>query len=290
MKISIVTLTYKNWRYLNTAIESVSNQLINNSMSVEYIIVDDGTEDFDYDLINKILREKCPFDFKIVQNQTNVGTVKSFNNAIQHCSGDIIIPLSADDQFYSHDVVSNIAEKFSDPNVEILTTLRVPVMNGKELASRPLPHERQLFKNSKKLLNYLITHGNFISGAATTYRKSTLERLDYFDERYRLLEDYPFYVKALTNHIEIYFMPIKGIKYGMDGISAPGKMNPQLRNDYKKFYKFVLESYPLSLFWKRKILYAKMFSRAEKTNVRNIVKYPEQFLITTYQKITRSIK
>ena len=46
-KISIITLTYKNWRLLDRAIDSVKLQIIENKYEVEYFIVDDGTEDFD---------------------------------------------------------------------------------------------------------------------------------------------------------------------------------------------------------------------------------------------------
>jgi len=290
MKISIITLTYKNWRCLETAINSVSQQTVSDEMDIEYLIVDDGTADFDRNVVNELLVDKCPFDFKIIQNPTNLGTVRSFNNAIKNSSGDIIIPLSADDEFYSSDVISKIAEKFLDPNVQILTTLRVPVVDNKECESYPLPHERQLFGDSKKLLEHLITYGNFISGASTTYRKKTLVKLNYFDEKYRLLEDFPFYIKALTNGVNISFMPIKGIKYGTDGISAPGKMNVLLRNDYKELYEYILSSYDLNYFWKRHIFYSRMLSKGEKLKLKNLVKYPEQFLITTYQKAMRVIK
>lgn len=290
MKVSIVTLTYKNWRELGFAIESVSTQLIDKEFDVEYLIVDDGTDDFDAVYVHDLLKEKCPFRFQIIQNPGNMGTVKSFNNAIKQAGGDIIIPLSADDVFYNSDIVNLIAKRFTDPTTSILTTIRVPVINGHELSSHPSPKQIALFKDQYKLLNHLLTRGNFISGAATTYRKCVLEKLNYFDEDYRLLEDFPFYVKALANSVRIDILPVKSIKYGMDGISAIGKMNPLLRADFIKLYKYIISTYPMSGFWKRKLYYSRILSREERVSIGNVLQYPEQFILSVYQKVMRIIK
>ncbi|KGA34629.1 glycosyltransferase [Pectobacterium odoriferum] len=281
-KISIITLTYNNWCELLPAIESVSQQKISDNIEVEYLIVDDGTKDFDYQYIYSLLEEKCPFPFKILQNKINIGTVCSFNNAIKNSNGDIIIPLSADDRFFDDNVVNMIVDKFQDSSVSLCTTRRLPVADGKEYSSLPRENEIKLFDNQDLLLEYILKHGNFISGSCTYYRKSLLEELSYFDESYRLLEDYPFYVKVLLHDITIDFLDVISIKYSLKGVSALGKRNPLLTQDLRKLYLYIISLGHLGFFWKRKIYFTKVLSFHEKMSLKNIINYPEQFVLLSF--------
>lgn len=290
MKLTIVTLTYKNWRDLEIAINSVSSQIIDKKYSVEYFIVDDGTPDFDYQYVLELLVSRCPFDYKIIQNEKNKGTVKSFNYAIKQAMGDIIIPLSADDLFYDKDVVNSIANRFEDPDVRILTTMRMPIIKGRELPCIPNKYEIGLFQNQEKLKHHTLAKGNFISGAATSYRKQTLVELNYFDESFRLLEDYPFYVKALLNNIRIDILEIISIKYGMEGVTAIGTVNPILRADFIKLYRFIIATGEVNAFWRRSLYYSKVLSKQERLSLRAILLYPEQFIISSCKRVARLFK
>lgn len=290
MKLSIITLTYKNWRELDIAISSVSTQIVNDKYTVEYLVVDDGTPDFDYQHASSLLARDCPYEYRIIQNKNNKGTVKSFNDAIKSANGDIIIPLSADDSFYSVDVVNSIANTFVNPEVNIVTTLRKPVVKDKDLPCLPDKKNIRLFEDQEKLKHHILTRGNFISGAATSYRKQKLEELGYFDEQYRLLEDYPFYVKALLNNVKIDFLEIISIKYGMEGVTEIGAMNPILRADFNKLYFDIISNADISTFWRRNIYYSKILTKAEKLKAKNLLLYPEQFIAYLFQKVTRKFK
>ncbi|MBN3063861.1 glycosyltransferase [Pectobacterium quasiaquaticum] len=289
-KISIITLTYNNWCDLSLAIESVSQQKISSNIDIEYLIVDDGTKNFDYQYIYSLLKEKCPFHFRILQNENNIGTVRSFNNAIKNSNGEIIIPLSADDRFFDNNVVNMIAEKFQDPGVSLFTTRRLPVADGKVYSSLPRRDEIELFDSQHLLFNYILKRGNFISGSCTYYRKSLLERLGYFDESYRLLEDYPFYIKVLLNNITIHFLDIISIKYSLGGVSALGKRNPLLTQDFRRLYLYIISLDYLSVFWKRNIYFTKVLSFREKMSLKNIIIYPEQCIFLSCLSFLRIIK
>lgn len=53
--VSVVTLTYKNFDYIYKTIDSVISQNYNN---IEYIIADDGSENFPYEDINNYINNK----------------------------------------------------------------------------------------------------------------------------------------------------------------------------------------------------------------------------------------
>ncbi|WP_432462974.1 glycosyltransferase [Agarivorans sp. QJM3NY_33] len=280
-KISIISLTYNNWRLLEKAIKSVSTQKIDERYKIEYIISDDGTEDFNYEHVKKIL-ESTLLKFNIIVNESNIGTVASFNNAIKHAEGDIIIPLSADDEFYDEYVVNEIINAFENKDMDIITTLRVPVINEVELQAIPSKEKVKLFNSSEKLLRELLFSNNIISGASTYYRRSVFTKIGFFDEKYRLLEDYPFYIKALILGVNIDFLNIKSIKYGVNGVSSNNVVNPALREDYKKLNLYILNLPLINIIDFRGVSFKKIMTRKER--YKNAWKYPDQLFLMLLKK------
>nr|PMJ05043.1 hypothetical protein BCU32_20340 [Vibrio lentus]PMJ23564.1 hypothetical protein BCU29_21770 [Vibrio lentus] len=282
-KISVITLTYKNSHLLSKAIDSVSNQNAQFVQDVEYIILDDGSDNFNLDYVRNKLKD-CKFDTRIIINESNIGTVKAFNRAINESSGDIIVPLSADDEFYDEYVLDNISREFEKTNALIITGLRVPVIDSQEQAELPLKKHRKLFLNSSSLLKHIIYRSNIISGASTYYHKDIFKKVGYFDERYKLLEDLPFFLKALFKGHSIRLLDKRTIKYGTDGISSSKIVNPILKKDFTQCYSD-LYRYPIGFFGKRFVKYQRVMDFKNKTEIGNIVLYPEQYLFFTLKKI-----
>lgn len=283
-KISIITLTYNNWRIMKKAISSVLKQKIDNKYIVEYIIVDDGTADFDITHVQSLLDE-TEFQTKIIVNSKNIGTVASFNNAIKESIGDIVIPLSADDEFYADNVVNDIAVSFNKHKSLVVTGIRVPSVDGIELEPLPPKKLRNLFNSKSGLLKRLLIHGNFISGASTYYHKKIFQQVGFFDESYTLLEDYPFYIECLRRGFNIDFLDKPVIKYGINGISSSINMHPTLLSDYKILNSRLLKGFKLSTFEKRRIIFVRILNRSQKKKIKNIILYPEQYIISILTKI-----
>ncbi len=271
MLISVITLTYNNWRLIHKAIDSLKEQSLSDDLTVEYIIADDGTSDFDFDYVDSLL-SNSNLNYKIIVNSENIGTVASFNNAIKNSSGELIIPLSADDVFYDSKVLVDIVNEFRF-GWDVITALR------KDYDTECIyPTKRQLssFASSEALLKHLKYEGNIISGASTYYSRAIFERLGYFDSGYRLLEDYPYYLKLLENGCPIKLLERITIRFGSGGVSDKKNVNPILLKDYARlkrdmlnntsdFFSYRLMRFNLMTSWKEKILLS--------------LPYPEQSII-----------
>lgn len=281
IKLTIITLTYNNWRLLPRAIESLSNQCLLDNSGIEYLVVDDGTSDFDSEYVGGLLT-KLPFNSRIILNSNNVGTVESFNRALKHANGEIIIPLSADDELYDSNVLSDILNVFSDEKVYLATGLRVAVVNGKEIESFPLAKDRALFYDKNALLKKLLCDGNIISGASTYYRKGIFDIIGDFDNRYKLLEDYPFYIKALSNGFDIKLLERNVIRYGTKGVSSNVHVNPALKSDLRTLHKEILSRNDLNYSERRRGKFNN-FSRLKKFMLSPL--YPDQFIIKAWKKL-----
>ncbi|MEZ9522406.1 glycosyltransferase [Vibrio splendidus] len=282
-KISIITLAYNNCHLLGKAIDSVASQKLGVDFDVEYIILDDGSEFFDRDYVNEKLK-KFSFSTRVIVNESNIGTVRAFNRAIEESIGDLIIPLSADDEFYDNFVLKKIVNEFRVSDDLVITGLRVPMISSKEQSELPLKKDRYLFENTNSMLRHMIFRSSIISGASTYYHREAFKKFGLFDERYRLLEDLPFIFKVLMANQKIKLMDKKVIKYGTEGVSSNKMVNPLLKNDFNLCYSDLL-NYPLGVFSKRYVRYQRTMDNDQKNKLKNIIVYPEQYLIFNFKKI-----
>ena len=163
--------------------------------------------------------------------------------------------MSCGDIFIDCHVVDSIINHFNKNNC-YLCTARRKELGGLE---RILPKKASLKKlnNCNKTLNSILLFGNFIGGATTYYRKDVFEKYGYFDENYLLCEDLPYFIRMLSNNIEISPLDRVTIGYDLSGISSSKKRNPLLDKDYVNIFKNTLinDNDKLSFFTKRALRY-----------------------------------
>ena len=280
-KATVISLTYNNWHLLGGAIKSLVAQDLAKDFAFEYIIADDGTSDFDISYISQLLEplKSKDWEVNVIINQKNIGTVASLNSAIKKSTGDFILLLSADDEFYDNRVLCDVIDKFNESGADIITALRVPVIKSIEQTSLPDSVFRPLFKEPQKLLKYIALNGNIISGASTYYRRSLFDNVGFFDEQYRLLEDYPFYLYILSKGVHIELFERKVIKYGMDGISSDSNINPLLRADFQRAYQYSKNLSILTFSEKRYVHFNLICSKEEKLRATTILCYIDQVIM-----------
>ena len=299
--ISIITLTYRNWHMLETAIKSVFEQDYHDVTQVEYLIVDDGTLDFDAEFVSGLVEKHEPLrrfkksiNVKIIRNSSNVGTVASFNNAIKKSTGNIIIPLSADDCFYDDNTVSHIVNNFKKSGAKIITGQRAVFCEKMIVQQEVLPSKKhaKLFGEGREndLLNYIAIHGNIISGASTYYHREIFNQYGLFDTRYTLLEDCPFYCKLLADGCNIYLLSYPTIKYRSGGVSSKGNFNPLLLRDFEVLNAHLLSEPKISTYSKRKLLYNFILTRKEKIKPLNFFIYFDLLVLALFSRVFMCFK
>ena len=85
--------TYNGERYVIEQLTSIAKQ---DRLPDELIVVDDGSHDATVKLVRQFA-ESVPFSVKLYENQQNVGSTKSFERAVEACTGDIIVFADQDD-------------------------------------------------------------------------------------------------------------------------------------------------------------------------------------------------
>lgn len=234
--VSIITPTYNSDReYLFEAIASVLQQTY---PKIEYIITDDGSEHFPEEEVKEFLRVnagKNIISWTILRHETNIGTVKNVNGALRVAKGKYIFGLAHDDIYYDEKVIEEWVEEFQKTHAKVMTALRM-IHNDSETteARDTFPTKKQInkiIKLSQKKLYFELIRGNFIFGASTAYSTDCFKKHGLYNEKYILLEDWPYYLTLLTENERIFFWKRIVIKYRLNGVSTQRITNKKLLKD-----------------------------------------------------------
>ena len=247
--ITIITLSYKKYDYIYEAIKSV---LIQDYPNIQYIISDDGSPDCPckeiQTYVNQHSRDNIK-EFLLLTRKKNVGTVKNINEAVARSKGEYIINLSADDVFYTFDVVSRIVESFHKRQCDVLGTLRLRCNESlkpiRYMPSRFYQCRIMKWDTAKQQYEAFVSGRSFemASGSVLSYKKSYLEK-HLFDESYMLWEDGPFIERYLREgnflHLDYSFT---AIYYREGGISTGQTVNPLLKRDTQLYLKTLYDNH-----------------------------------------------
>ncbi len=215
MRFSIIIMTYQKFDNLAKNLHSIHLQDFND---YEIILSDDGSGNYDEEYIKMCIEKEGLTDQTILHHfKTNVGTVKNYNFAIRLAKGEIIVPLSQDDQFMDASVLGDLDNFFRKHDAQACFCKR----SFGEDEILPIPMEFNFLKETDlNCIHQKLLFRNFIYGATLYFKKETWGRLGGFDERFRLLEDHPFALKLLSNGVRIYPFERISILYGREGISS----------------------------------------------------------------------
>lgn len=289
--VTVVTATYRKFDSLYESIDSVFKQDYPN---IEYIICDDGSEDFPIqDITNHIQKtnNKNIKNVVLLTSEKNRGTVKNLNNAYKKAKGAYFVNLSCGDVFFSSDVISKIVDIFLNEKCDVIVTSRILYKNNYEPISL-LPHydERKIIEtrynsaiNQYKAL-ILGMFYDMASGSAMYYSRAILEKYGYFDERYTLWEDGPFLSKFLLDNKLRFAFSIISIWYQTGGMSntKTSMRNPIYQKDIDLFNsqdrKAHLELFSSSELKMLQFCYAKLNKQCFRKNIVIVCRCFPQFL------------
>ncbi len=203
MKISVITATFNSEKTVYSALQSVDNQKY---IDVEHIIIDGKSSDKTLDIVAEFQRVS-----KIVSEKDS-GIYYALNKGIALATGDIIGFLHADDFFADDEVLSKIAEKFDNEQLDVLYADLQYV--SAEDPTKLIRHWQAGEFSRKKLANgWMPPHPTFY------VKKSIYERFGFFDTQFRIAADYDLMLRFLQKDIVIGYLPQITVKMRVGGIS-----------------------------------------------------------------------
>ena len=126
MKISIITICYNRASTIESAIQSVLSQ---NYANKEYIVVDGGSTDGTQAVIERYRSEISHYI-----SEPDKGMYDALNKAIQLATGDLVMILHSDDEFYNEKVVQLYVDEYLKSGADVLYANGVYVKSKEQRA------------------------------------------------------------------------------------------------------------------------------------------------------------
>lgn len=181
LKISIITATYNCEDVIESALNSVAEQIYND---IEHIVIDGLSTDRTI----QILKNR---NVKLISERDD-GIYDALNKGVKISSGDVIGFLHADDEFASRNVISKIAEVFqSDSSVSAVYGDLVYVL--RKDSSRIIRYWKSKSYNDK-----LIGKGWMPPHPTLYVRKDFYQKVGGFSLNYKIASDYFFILSLFT--------------------------------------------------------------------------------------------
>ena len=178
MKISIVTPSFNQGRYIEEAILSVSTQMYSD---IEHIVIDGGSTDETIGILKKYPH------LKWISEPDN-GQAEALNKGLKMATGDLIGWLNADDTYLS--TTFNIVSEFFSQRTDVALTYGCVYVIDEE--------SRVIRKRITPEFDFgmMVRLGTCYAQPTFFFRRSVLDRVGFMDATLRQAMDYDFILKV----------------------------------------------------------------------------------------------
>jgi glycosyltransferase involved in cell wall biosynthesis len=212
-KISIITTFYNAQTFIGNAIASVLGQKVPDGCEIEYVLVDDKSQDNSRNLVDNIISNtsKENFKFKLVEPDTNLGCGGARKFGIENATGNYFMFLDADDYYIHLDFVENAYNTITSENADVVEYgVIYNQQNGQQTNSTAPqkivltdPHDMEIALFKDNLIKFNVWSKIYTRKIVESYPYSTV----------RTFEDVRTIPVWISNCNKVVIMPIPQINY-----------------------------------------------------------------------------
>jgi len=271
-KISIVTPSYNQGKYIEETIKSVLEQ---NYTNFEYVIIDGGSSDNSQKIINKYRKKLKYFESKKDRGQSH-----AINKGFKHTDGEIMAWINSDDVLRpgALRLVASIFAQF--PEIEWLTSLPSTINeNGYQiyLAQPPL-YVRQFIKMglyTRKLLGFVMQEGTFWRRSLWNKASAQLDEVPYSMDM-KLWQNFAKYSQLFC----------------INACLASYRLNPNRKNNdqHQNYYKEMNNLVPATILLPAKIIWRQIAKMAYHSRLSPSIYFDQEKLSWYFRKNLFQIK
>lgn len=211
--ISIITTFYNAEKFLEYALKSISNQIVNNDLEIEYILVNDCSTDLSLKIAENFKNNNQNNNLKIYIYTTeyNLGCGGARNYGIQQAHGNYFMFLDADDYYINSDFVQRAVldiKKYQADIIEYGVIFNFENGNQHFLTVQ----EQQIIDDPEEAVFYMFKDNRIKFNVwSKIYTKKIIESYPYSTSReYEDIRTIPFWLKECKR---IVIQPTTEINY-----------------------------------------------------------------------------
>ncbi len=255
--VSIIVITYNSSQYVLETLESAKKQTYQN---IELIVTDDCSTDNTVDCCQNWLNENKErfVRTRIITTKKNYGIPANCNRGVIAARGVWIKYIAGDDMLIQTCIEDYITYSTSTPSAKVIVGGIITIGSSvRREIYLPDPWQRL---DAKQQLRWQIRNGSIVQGSSPIIDSETLRFLNGFNEKYRLMEDFPFYVKATQNNFKLHTLKKPVVLYRMHDNSVLQEKESTFNMGYYQYTRDVI--FPLAFqeelyffYWHKKIEY-----------------------------------
>ena len=245
---SVVILSYRSNETWKKAVDSV---LMQDYPKVELIFSDDGSPDFDKNIVLDYIVSNAKSNlcgFQILDSSVNRGTVKNLMEAERFCSGRYLIHFAADDALADEYALSLLAEALEGKSDDVLGVYGESIICDSDLTptkdcSFDTTNAARMNAETSQQQWQRLCSRCCIHLGATAFVREELKKAEGFDDSFVLMEDWPFFLKCTHNGFRFTFVEQPVLLYRKGGITDGdfSEGRKQLFKDHLHLYeKYIL--------------------------------------------------
>jgi glycosyltransferase involved in cell wall biosynthesis len=180
LKLSIITPTLNQGKYIKDTIESVISQ---NNCNIEHIVIDGGSKDNTFQILK---------DYKHLKwiSEPDSGPANAINKGIEMANGEIVTWINSDD-YYEKDVLGNIVNVFKkNPEIKLVYGNLTYVNLHKKILKVDKTEKYDLY-------NFIHKNADSVRQPCTFFRKSLYLSVGGLNEKLKYVFDYDLFIKML---------------------------------------------------------------------------------------------
>lgn len=244
--VSIIVITYNSARYVLETLESAKEQTYQN---IELIVSDDGSKDNTVEICKEwIAKNKERFvRTELIAHPVNTGIPANCNRGVKAAQGEWVKLIAGDDALMPDCITNNINFINTSNDIGILFSYSYRYKNNfcqenfitKFPASMPKDFFNETISAQEQFKLLLI--GNRINAPTSFIRKRIIQLVGGFDEKYKLIEDYPMWLRFTKSGHKLYFFEVVSVKHRFHVGATDSYLNNKLHKD-SYYYKEAIRS------------------------------------------------
>jgi glycosyltransferase involved in cell wall biosynthesis len=251
--VSVIITTFNSSLFVVETLESVFKQTWK---AIELIITDDCSNDDTIQVCQKWIKEKGQrfIHIEILTTEQNTGVSANANRGLKASKGVWIKFLGADDTLNPDCLEDNMLWIDSHPEIKVLfSCIKVykdtfePLNELETFPGDPYNHKSILVEGLSASSQYriLLLSDRIHFSPSVFLHRQTLIDIGGFDERFRLLEDYPLWLNLTRNGHLLCFMDKVSVNYrrhskAINNTGIGNLINPNYfrTEDFRKIYTY----------------------------------------------------
>lgn len=233
-KITIAVFCYNNLQYIYQALDSILHQTYDD---IQLIVSDDGSRLFPATEIDRYIQEngKNIKSYIVRQNESNMGTVRHINKVLEYVEGEYYLGLAVDDILMEDTVIAAIMQMLNADDGQTIFVGQVghydekleekicDSLSGEDIAVLNRGNTEELFER--------LCMQCFIPAPGVIYNVNVLKKTGGFNEKYKLVEDWPFYLAAVRQGIHFQYIDVMVSKHRTGGVSHSKRKKGDRKQD-----------------------------------------------------------